>query len=163
MRKSDSNAWGKNNPDAKRTASREAMQRYRGRDPAAHLWREAKRRAEKNGLEFSIEIVDIHVPDVCPIFGTELVTGGSRETLDDAPALDRIENHKGYVRGNIWVISHRANSAKRDLSIQEFCHMADVLKDLRCASFSIWRPVAELTLRSPGPEDTPLILQHKLP
>lgn len=125
------------------------MQRRRAKEPALHLWQGAKRRAEAKGLEFNISVDDVHIPDVCPLLGAEIVVGGSRETLDSAPALDRIDNAKGYVKGNVWVISHRANSSKRDLSIAEFCKMADIMRNLECASFSIWRPDRGLTFAPP--------------
>lgn len=147
----------------KRTWSREASRKLRMKDPAAALWKGAKRRATDRGLDFNIEVSDIHVPDICPLLNIEIIIGGSRETLGNAPALDRIENHKGYVKGNIWVISHRANSAKRDLSVAEFCYAADVMRNLKCASYLIWRPVAGLTFAPPGREDTQPIGQPALP
>ena len=46
----------------------------------------------------------------------------------DRPSLDRIDGAKGYVKGNVRVISHRANMLKNDATIEE---LELVLKDLR--------------------------------
>ena len=73
----------------------------------------ARRRARFSGFECSIKISDIHVPEYCPILGIRLVVnenfGG-----DDSPTLDRVNVNKGYIKGNICVISSRANRIKND-------------------------------------------------
>lgn len=82
----------------------------------------AKGRCKKNGMEFSIELEDIQIPEICPVLGIPLkfYTGGLRASYEhDSPSLDRIDNSKGYIKGNIMVISLRANSLKNDASIQE--------------------------------------------
>lgn len=47
---------------------------------------------------------------------------GSR--TNSTPSLDRIIPKKGYVRGNIIVISWRANLLKRDATIKELMQLA---------------------------------------
>jgi hypothetical protein len=39
--------------------------------------------------------------------------------LPNRPTIDRIENDKGYVEGNVAIISFRANSIKHDATIDE--------------------------------------------
>lgn len=82
------------------------------------LWNAAKSRANKKGREFSIELSDITVPTTCPVLGTPMV----------GPSLDRIDSSKGYVKGNVRVISKRANTLKNNATIEE---LELVLKDLR--------------------------------
>lgn len=41
-----------------------------------------------------------------------------------SPSLDRIIPTLGYVPGNVWVISHRANELKRDATLQEIQMLA---------------------------------------
>lgn len=43
-------------------------------------------------------------------------TGGAKMS---SPSLDHIEPEKGYVRGNVWVISYRANMIKNNATIDE--------------------------------------------
>jgi hypothetical protein len=78
----------------------------------------AKSRATKKGLDFNITIDDIEIPKVCPVLGIPLVKGNGKRN-DNSPSLDRIDNSKGYVKGNVMVISHRANLIKNSASIHE--------------------------------------------
>jgi hypothetical protein len=87
--------------------------RYRETHRERALLKSARRRAAKHGLEFTITEKDIVIPEVCPIRGTPF-TIGTRQYRADSPSLDRIEPHRGYVPGNVWVISTRANVVKND-------------------------------------------------
>lgn len=44
---------------------------------------------------------------------------GEQLLQDNSPSLDIIIPSKGYVKGNVWVISNRANRAKSNLSLEE--------------------------------------------
>lgn len=72
----------------------------------------AKTRAERSGREFSIVLADLVVPEVCPIFGIPLVFGASEVNYNFSPSLDRIDSSRGYVKGNIQIISRLANCMK---------------------------------------------------
>ena len=81
------------------------------------MWLRAKHHAKKLSVPFTIKDSDIHIPAVCPVLGIALErAGGSR---DNAPSLDRVVPSKGYVPGNICVISSRANRIKSDASLKE--------------------------------------------
>lgn len=84
--------------------------------PEYALWSSAKERAAKYGREFSIEVLDIVIPEVCPILGIPLVKGKAKLTAN-SPSLDRRDSSRGYTKDNVAVISHRANSLKQDSSI----------------------------------------------
>lgn len=104
--------WRERNKDAVQEKARLSGDRY--------LWQKlngARQRARRLGLPFDLTIADIVIPEVCPIFGTPLQIRA--EDRNNSPALDRVDNSKGYVRGNVCVISSRANMAKRDLTIEE--------------------------------------------
>ena len=88
-----------------------------------------KHRAKKKGIEFTITEDDIHIPTHCPILGIEL-RRSPRGFADASPALDRIYNTKGYVPGNVHVISTRANRLKSDASIEELRAIVDYLDRL---------------------------------
>jgi DNA-directed RNA polymerase subunit RPC12/RpoP len=84
------------------------------------MWRRAKSRALQRNLEFNIEITDIVIPEFCPILGIELKEHKGRSGGEKtSPALDRIDNSKGYVKGNIIVISHLANMMKSSANNEE--------------------------------------------
>ena len=93
-----------------------AMERYR-RDPRASIFKNAKARALKNNLEFSITIDDIVIPEFCPYLGIRLFIGTYADRRrGHAPTLDRIDNSKGYTKDNIEVISDLANRMKQNAS-----------------------------------------------
>jgi hypothetical protein len=93
-------------------------QEWRVNSPAEYLLSAAKQRARRGGLPFDIDVTDIIVPERCPILGFPLIPLGGKRT-DATPSLDRIEAVKGYVKGNVWVISWRANRLKNDATLTE--------------------------------------------
>lgn len=115
--------------------SRERNKKYRDgtlykrdkQNPARYLWRIARKRALKLGLEFSITPDDIIVNTVCPVLGTELSIG--TKTLEYSMSLDRVDNSKGYVPGNVVTISRKANLWKQGLGIQEFELLINYIKE----------------------------------
>ena len=89
-------------------------------NPKQTLFKRAKDRAAKKGFVFTITLNDVpDIPDVCPVFGFKLEFG-SRENRFSSPSLDRIDNTKGYVPGNLQVISYRANQLKSNGTLEEF-------------------------------------------
>lgn len=88
---------------------------YRQRYPERVMYRAAKCRARLKGIEFNIDYSDIVIPEKCPILGIDIIVQAGRGTpggRPNSPSLDRIDNDKGYVKGNVQVISHFANSMK---------------------------------------------------
>lgn len=83
-----------------------------------HLISCAKSRAKKQGVPFCLSKTDIDIPDVCPILHIPLVRTFPHST-GTSPSLDRIVPEKGYVPGNIRVISSRANSMKSNVTKQQ--------------------------------------------
>ena len=88
----------------------------------------ARARAKKKGIEFNLDESDFQIPTHCPILGTELrQTWGNvneQSTESHCPSIDRIDNSKGYIKGNVAIISNAANRMKSSLTYQEiesFC------------------------------------------
>ena len=79
---------------------------------------DACQRARKKGLEFNLTEHDIVIPSHCPALGIPIFCEGGRATAN-SPSLDRIDPSKGYTRDNIVVVSHRANTLKRDATVLE--------------------------------------------
>jgi hypothetical protein len=86
------------------------MRQRRRRDPVAALLERARERAARLGLPFNLRRRDVVVPPVCPVLGVPLAAGSERSS--GSPSLDRIRPAQGYVRGNVRVISDRANRLK---------------------------------------------------
>jgi hypothetical protein len=93
-----------------------------------YLWRLVRERARKNKLPFTIEPSDIVIPEVCPVLGIKLLPCGKR--LDDcSPTLDKINNELGYIKGNVSVISWKANRLKSDGTAEDHERIANYIKN----------------------------------
>lgn len=108
----------KSSPSSSPAARHNRYVRWVVQDVRKVLYQRAKSRAKKAGVEFSIELADIIVPDVCPIFKIPLSTS-EKQRSNSSPSLDRIDSSKGYIKGNVWVISWRANHLKSNSSLEE--------------------------------------------
>ena len=82
------------------------------------LFQTSQARAKKRNLDFNIELNDIFIPDYCPVLNIKidkrLFKKSSRRALDNSASLDRIDSLKGYIKGNIAVMSYLANSIKNE-------------------------------------------------
>lgn len=94
------------------------------RTRARQLWLSARARAKRKGVPFEISVDDIFVPEFCPVLGIKLEQGRGKGRRDHSPTLDRIEPSLGYVRGNIAVISGRANTLKSNGTPEEHVRIA---------------------------------------
>lgn len=91
------------------------------------MFNRAKARAKQRDIEFNLQPYDITIPTHCSVFGFQLETGGSSDT---SPALDRIHNNIGYVKGNVIVVSGRANRLKSDATLPELERILEFYSDL---------------------------------
>lgn len=83
----------------------------------------ARYRAKAKNLPFDIdgEYLRSIAPSHCPVLGMPLEWSLQRFNgfLANSPSLDRIVPERGYVKGNVWIISYRANQIKSDASHEE--------------------------------------------
>ena len=91
------------------------------------LLTKAKNRAKRKNLEFNIDISDVIIPKVCPVLGINIIEDLQGRNTHNSPSIDRIDNTGGYTKGNVRVISHRANQLKVDATAAE---MRLITKDL---------------------------------
>lgn len=89
------------------------------------MWDRAKRRAKEKNLSFNIEVEDIIIPEKCPVFNTPFIISRNSE---QSPSLDRIDSSKGYVKGNIQVISRKANTIKSNATPEEVMLVAKFME-----------------------------------
>jgi len=88
-------------------------------DLRTRLCYDAKCRAKRNHLHFSLQPHQITIPKYCPVLGIELKqTKGYPGPA--SPTLDRIDNTIGYVPWNVCVISYKANMLKGNGTLEEF-------------------------------------------
>ena len=92
----------------------------RKNNPEYYLWKAAKKRSRGKDLDFNIEVSDIIIPQFCPLLHIPIIhKTGMGKPRPESPSLDRLDNALGYVKGNILVMSYRANILKRDAEFQE--------------------------------------------
>lgn len=82
------------------------------------LFNLAKGRAMQFGIPFDITLEDVIIPATCPVLGIPLCRD-NRGMQDTSPTLDRYVPSLGYTKGNVSVISNKANRIKNTANIEE--------------------------------------------
>lgn len=113
---------------------KELNERMRRNDPIRWMLYRVKSRSKKLGIPFDITSEDIEQPTHCPVLGTKLEyfysgkIGGSNPP--NTASLDRIIPELGYVKGNVIVVSWRANELKKDATLEEMKALYDYYKGI---------------------------------
>ncbi len=93
------------------------------KNPFPQILNVAKRRAKRNSIPFEIthqDIKDVWPKDmICPALGIKMNHGKGMGGNKFSPSLDRLIPEKGYVKGNIIIVSYLANRIKSDASLEE--------------------------------------------
>lgn len=97
---------------------RQASRLWRKRTPEKQIYYNAKFRSKHEGLAFNITPSDISIPEKCPALGIPLIAGAGVVT-NNSPSIDQIEPGKGYIKGNVQIISHKANTMKSNATLAE--------------------------------------------
>lgn len=158
-KRAQAKAWEERNPEkAKAIRSRirqrqiasgkakSATKAWEARNREYILWKSARSRANERGIDFSIAVSDVVIPDVCPILGIVINRDERGRMQASSPSLDRIDNSAGYVPGNVWVISWKANRIKSDASIEDlkvFCANMLILLETRTVQRWLGRQPAQ--------------------
>lgn len=104
--------------------------RVKGENVEVKMLRRAKGRAKERGVDFDLVLEDVVIPNLCPVLGIELKMHQGRSGGNpNSPALDRIDNSKGYVRGNVMVMSHLANMMKSSATNGQLVKFAEWVID----------------------------------
>lgn len=114
----------------------EAGRRYWDENIVHVLWTSAKHRAKAKGRAFTIVESDISAPldMMCPLLNVRM-----EPRSKFAPCLDRKDNTLGYVPGNVWVISKRANAIKHTIPLG-LCMPQLLAERARLAAYSPEHP-----------------------
>jgi hypothetical protein len=119
-------AWGKANNEKRR----EYVRRWEERHPREYMIQKSKHNAKSRGIEHTITVTDLEWPTHCPVLGIELAYDRKRKgpRRYNYASLDRKDNAKGYVPGNVFIISWWANRLKHDMTIQEVEQLLSYMK-----------------------------------
>lgn len=98
-----------------------------------YICQKARKRGRERGLPSTITADDLVWPSHCPVLGLELDypersgMRGAGAAQANWPSLDRWDSTKGYVPGNVFVISYRANTLKNSANYAEILLVAKYL------------------------------------
>lgn len=129
--------YSEKNPDVGAAATK----RYREKHKHTLEYRQracvnkSRQRAKQKGWEHDIDLEYIQsiwpADNRCPVFGTEFTYGN--DSLDTNASVDRIDSSKGYIKGNVCVISWRANNIKSNATVSELeavlLHMKSLISE----------------------------------
>ena len=112
-------------PSRKKVRAREGVNYISSTDywfkQAKGCWDRAKKRGTpidfSSPYEFANYCKSI-APEICPVFGVPFKRGSTGYN-HWSPSIDKILPQLGYVRGNIQIISNRANLIKQDATPEE--------------------------------------------
>lgn len=114
-----------------RSIKAEEYRRKHGIKENSELYRMQKHRfsrkranATRVGHEWSVEFGELAWPTHCPILGLEL-DYFLEYRAENSPSFDQIEAGKGYVSGNVQIVSWRANRIKNDGTAEEHRKIAE--------------------------------------
>ena len=83
------------------------------KNPITRMLMNSKSRARQYNIPFSITLTDVPIPKICPILEVPLILG-TADNYEFAPSIDRIDPSKGYISGNVKVVSLLANRMKNN-------------------------------------------------
>lgn len=106
--------------------TKEQTKKIKAKSLATYYIKATKYRAKSKNREFNLTEDDFNQNIVarCPILGIKLNYHSEGWNKNDTASIDRIDNSKGYVSGNIWVISNLANSMKRNSTPKQLIKFA---------------------------------------
>lgn len=100
------------------------------KDVQKYLYFQVRSRAITNNIPFDLELEDLIIPEVCPIFGIPLFVSTGQKS-PNSPSVDRIDNSKGYIKENVHVISWKANRLKNNGTMEELQMIVDYFNSLK--------------------------------
>lgn len=81
----------------------------------ADFYKNKMQSAIDRGIEWKLNIVSVRNllrTQKCPFTGINLTVPRTKGSLSSDLTIDRIDNKKGYVRGNVMAVSRKANNLK---------------------------------------------------
>ena len=108
-----------NNPEFKKhrkEIQKNSYEKKKENEPLYYAYMGAKSRAKSNNLDFNIDLDDLILPKICPLLEIPFVLNTGRDNHPGTPSIDRIVPELGYIKGNVKVISYKANTMKNNFN-----------------------------------------------
>jgi hypothetical protein len=107
-------AYGIRNREALRLKHKDRAKKKKLADPIGSMLVDAKRRAKQRGIEFTLDSSKLTIPEHCEVCGVTMKLFSGIKFKSDAVSLDRLDNAKGYIDGNVRFICLDCNRWKSD-------------------------------------------------
>lgn len=95
--------------------------------PTRYRFNKLRERCKRGGIDFNLTEEDLIVPAICPYLGIELIEMNDGRQQDNSASIDRIDNNKGYIKGNVEVISMLANRMKQNANKEQLLRFAKII------------------------------------
>lgn len=128
--KEDNNKRSKEYYHLHKDKYQEVNKQYHIDHPEKRILSSCKSTAKIRGLEFDLDISDIVIPQYCPILKVELTNLRGKGRTAYNPSIDRLDSSRGYVKGNVWIISDIANRMKTDATKEQLVAFAKGVLDI---------------------------------
>ena len=92
-------------------------------------YRNKKANVTRIGGMWEVSFGELDFPTHCPILGIEL-NYFAEVICDQSPSFDCVIPSKGYVSGNVYIISQRANRIKNDGTAEEHRAIAEFIEQV---------------------------------
>ena len=125
-RKAYRSKWQKDHPENNKIAQKKYWEKH----PQRKLFKSSKANAKSRNLEHSITEDDIIIPEYCPYLKIKLTFKQESQNFPSTISLDRIDNTKGYIKGNVQVISRLANLMKSYATEEQLITFAESILTL---------------------------------
>lgn len=103
-------------------------------NPTRDIFNNKRSRCKRDGKEFTLDYDSIQWPTHCPVLGIELEytrrRGKSSSPEKNSPSFDRIDPTKGYVPGNVIIVSNLANTIKSNATVDQLERVASFYRQL---------------------------------
>lgn len=97
------------------------------RNPVGYMVWHLRAQAKRNGIPFNLTKEDIVIPEFCPVLNIPLQMNDGY-SQSNSLSVDRLIPELGYVKGNISIISHKANTMKNTATLQELKNLVQWLE-----------------------------------
>lgn len=91
-----------------------------------------RRRAKQRGLPYNLtaKYMASITPSHCPVLGIPLMRSTTNGAMSNSPSIDRIIPERGYVEGNVIVVSMLANTIRSTATPEQIMQVGEFYKNL---------------------------------
>lgn len=105
---------------------------HQHRNPRKQLLKRAQYRSKQKDLAFDLSLEDIpEIPTYCPVLGIKMNINKGSGLHPSSVSLNRLDPSKGYIKGNIEIISQRANHLLSNATTEELELVLEHARSLR--------------------------------